>query len=69
MNAKVIYQVGDEVQAEDGRIGVVIDTDKNPISQEPAFAQTLVVKFPDQSTVEASVDKFKAVHRSSKSKH
>lgn len=61
MNRKTIYEIGDKVQTGDGRIGVVIDADQTSISQNSLDSQTIVVKFPDQSTLEGSVENFKAV--------
>jgi hypothetical protein len=67
MDRKNIYKIGDKVQAHDGRIGVVIDVDRAPtlFEKNPHLQQTdpqqIVVKFPDQSTVEGSAEGFKTV--------
>jgi len=61
MEKRDIYQIGDKVQAHDGRIGIVIDTEKSADTAEPSNVQHIVVKFPDGSTVDGLSDKFRAV--------
>ncbi len=61
MNSNPIYGIGDKVQTGDGRIGIVIDTDRTPVTQNPVDSQTIVVKFPDQSTLEGRAENFKAI--------
>jgi hypothetical protein len=59
MTITTIYKVGDRVQAGDGRIGTVIHTDLDPVRQSAISPQTVVVKFPDLSTLEGPAEKFK----------
>lgn len=63
MNVSTNYDIGDQVQAQDGRIGVVIHTDKTPASQTLTTNQTIVVKFPDQSTLEGYSENFKPIRK------
>ncbi|MBW4518568.1 MAG: hypothetical protein KME16_02390 [Scytolyngbya sp. HA4215-MV1] len=62
MDKQTIYEIGDKVQAGDGRIGVVIDADRIPLHQSLLNAQKIVVRFPDQSTLEGMAENFKAVN-------
>lgn len=62
MDNNKLYKIGDKVQAEDGRLGVVIDSDRNPISQTPELSELVVVKFADGSTVSGAAEKFKSVN-------
>lgn len=68
MNNKIVYQIGDEVQAEDGRVGVVISIDKDLVHQGSTMSQLIVVKFRDQLTTIGNAEEFKAVHERSFSK-
>jgi hypothetical protein len=67
MERKNVYEIGDKVQAHDGRIGVVIEIDRAPTlfenNPQPRHhePQQIVVKFPDQSTVGGSAENFKTV--------
>ncbi|MBL1175624.1 hypothetical protein [Pantanalinema sp. GBBB05] len=61
MDNNKLYAIGDKVQAEDGRIGVVIDSDRDPNSQTPTTSELVVVKFADGSTTSAAADKFKPI--------
>lgn len=68
MAVKTMYQVGDRVQAGDGRIGTVIHTDQDPIRQAVISTQTVVVRFSDLSTLEGPSEKFKAIHEEKKTR-
>jgi hypothetical protein len=59
MDNNKLYVIGDKVQAQDGRIGVVIDSDRDPNSQNPEQAELIVVKFSDGATISGAADKFK----------
>ncbi|MGI0487469.1 hypothetical protein ACN4EK_18655 [Pantanalinema rosaneae CENA516] len=61
MDNNKIYAIGDKVQAEDGRIGVVINRDRNPISQTTELAELVVVKFADGLTMSAAAEKFQPI--------
>lgn len=61
MVERVIYDIGDKVKARDGRIGVVIDTKKVSNNTEFQDYQTILVRFPDRSTLEGMSDDFMAV--------
>lgn len=61
MNNNKIYAIGDKIQAQDGRIGIVIDSDRDPISQTPEMAELVVVKFADGSTMSGAAEKFKPI--------
>ncbi|MBD2155623.1 hypothetical protein [Leptolyngbya sp. FACHB-16] len=62
MSIKKAFGIGDKVRTQDGRLGIIIDTDKNPLSQKQEPSQSLVVQFSDLSTTEALADKLEAVH-------
>jgi hypothetical protein len=67
MKVKSGYSMGDQVQAHDGRIGIVIDVEEITDGEVGGIirflgAQKLVVRFPDQSTMEGTSDHFKAVN-------
>ncbi len=56
-----MYEIGDKVQAYDGRIGIVTDAEMiGNYANSPNY-QDILVKFPDQSTMNGSSDKFIAV--------
>ena len=56
-----MYEIGDKVQAYDGRIGIVTDAEVIGNHANLSKYQDILVKFPDQSTLNGSSDKFKAV--------
>jgi phage tail protein X len=55
-----MYDIGDKVQAYDGRIGTVIDAETNA-NAAIANYQNIVVKFPDGSMMEGNAEQFTAV--------
>lgn len=62
MYSQTIYRIGDKAQDVNGRIGVVIDIDRDPNVQDSTLSQTIVVQFPDFSTLEGRAANFKAVY-------
>lgn len=61
MELLIMYEIGDKVQAHDGRIGTVINTEistDNPITPS---SQYIVVKFPDGSIQKGALENFTAV--------
>lgn len=56
-----MFDIGDKVQAHDGRIGTVIDTKKIVVFEKTTNFQHIVVKFPDGSTTDGLSEDFKGV--------
>lgn len=61
MIEKVIYRTGDKVKYYDGRIGMIIEVEDICIRSKLSTFQSLIVRFPDNSTVEGMTDNFSAV--------
>jgi hypothetical protein len=61
MKLTVNYQLGDKVQAHDGRIGTIIHTEQMVGHLEFPNYQNVVVRFPDLSTMAGPAENFKAV--------
>jgi hypothetical protein len=61
MERKLVFGIGDKVQARDSRIGVVVDTQETINNNQISTSQTILVRFPDKSTVEGKAEEFKAV--------
>lgn len=56
-----MYKIGDKAQAYDGRIGIVTEAEMIGNYANLPNYQDIIVKFPDQSTMNGASDKFKAV--------
>jgi hypothetical protein len=56
-----MFDIGDKVQARDGRIGIVVDTKKIVVSEKSSNFQQIVVKFPDGFTIDGLSEDFKGV--------
>lgn len=57
----MIYQIGDKVQAGDGRIGTVIEIDQASNNECLFNLQAIVVRFFDQSMVKGRAENFKTI--------
>lgn len=55
-----MFEIGDKLQAYDGRIGTVVDTKMVVYASSPEF-QHIVVRFPDGSQMNGLAQDFKAV--------
>ena len=56
-----MYKLDDKVQAYDGRIGIVTEAELINCGSRLSEYQHILVCFPDQSTMNGSAEKFKAV--------
>lgn len=59
METESIYQIGDRVQAYDGRIGIIINIKENTHQFKIYNIQNVVVKLTDGSLMIGASDKFK----------
>lgn len=62
MLKKTVYQIGDMVQYNDGRIGTIIDVEEILVSAKYSNLQAIVVRFLDESVLEGLSENFKAVN-------
>ena len=62
MSVKKAFGIGDKVRLPDGRVGTIIGTDKDPLSQKQEPSQSLEIRFADLSTTETLADELEAVN-------